>query len=827
MSNLGEDLRFSWRNLAKQPSFAAAVILTLALAIGANTAIFSVVDSVLLTPAPFGQPDRVVVAWGINTDFAKLIGSTDLPQSAGAFYDFQRLSSSLEAVALIQADRQSLTGQGEPELLGVARVTPDFFKVLGTPAFVGRTLDASDEQPGTPLSVVFSYNFWKRRFGGDPKIVGQKVILNDKPVTVAGVMPPRFSFPLASEVPSYLSFAAAPDAWVPRAHTVADHQDRGNRSDMMIARLKPGVSVAAAEQELNAICKRLAEQDPFDKGWTLRLVPITAQMTQGLRPILLTLWISVALVLLIACVNVANLLLMRAASRQREIALRTALGAGRMRLITQLLVESGLLSLLGGALGVFLAWGFLRLCAATIPTGLAGNATFTLDARALGFTLFLCLLTGLLAGLFPAAQMTRPDLAGALREGNRMGTGTARSRRTRGTLVVAEVAIAVSVLIGAGLLLRSFSHLMAVDPGFRVDNILTFRINLPPGRPSEQIAAFYNRLDHELNSIPGTAGAALISQLPMCGCDSITGVILEGKPKPAPGVIQWAAVRAATPGYFATLNIPLKKGRLLEAGDTRTMDKTMVAVVDQAMVDTYWPGEEVLGRRFMRLDAYSTFWITVVGVVENLRHSDLSSEPRPTLYMTPDQATAFYMAPEMFGVVHTKGDPKSFSRAVRNAGHAIDRNQPVSEIRPLEDAVNQSIAKNRLGLLLLGILALLALTLTIVGIYGVTAYSVAQQTNEIGLRMALGAQRSQVLGYVVRNAGILAVSGIVLGLALAYALTRLASSYLTTLLYNVTSTDPITFAGVAAVLLLVALAAAYLPGRRATRVSPTVALRTK
>jgi predicted permease len=826
MSHLTEDVRFTWRSLIKQPSFASAAIVTLALAIGANTAIFSVIDSVLLQPVPFHEPDRVVAVWGVNADMAKLIGSPDLPQSAGSFYDFQRSAGSFAALALIESDRQSLTGQGEPELLGAVRVTPDFFKVLGTPALVGRTLQASDETPGAALAAVLSYNFWQRRFAGDRDIVGKKLILNGKPLTVAGVMPPRFAFPLASELPPYLGFATYPDIWVPRAHTAADHQDRGNRSDMMIGRLKPGVPYRAAEQELNALCNRLAEQYPqSDKGWSTRLVPITGQMTQGLRPILLTLWVAVALVLLIACVNVANLLLARAASRQREIALRTALGAGRRRLVEQLLVESALLSLVGGALGVFLAWGFLRLCATTIPAGLAGTATFTLDGRALAFTLLLCLLTSLLVGLFPALQMTRPDLAGTLREGNRMGSGTARSRRTRGSLVVAEVAIAVAVLIGAGLLLRSFSHLRAVDPGFRTANILTFKINLPPDRPPEQLAAFYTRLDHELNAIPGATSAAMVSEVPMGGSDSLTAVILEGKPKPAPGIIQWVGGRTATPGYFSTMGIQLQKGRLLQAGDTK--DKVMVAVIDQAMIDAYWPGEEVLGRRFKRLDALNSPWITVVGVVGNIRQSDLSSEPRPTLFMTPDQVTKFYMPAQMFGVVHTKGDPRSFSKAVRNADYAVDRNQPISEIRPLEDVVNQSIAKNRLGLLLLGVLAILALTLTIVGIYGVTAYSVAQQTSEIGLRMALGAQRGQVLLRVVRDAGLLAAVGIVLGIGLALALTHLAAASISVLLYKVTLTDPLTFVGVALVLAIVALGAAYLPGRRATQVSPLVALRTE
>ncbi|HVR08952.1 MAG TPA: ABC transporter permease [Thermoanaerobaculia bacterium] len=826
MSRLFEDLRFTRRSLVKQPGFTSAAIVTLALAIGANTAIFSVVDSVLLQPSPFRDPDRVMVVWGINADMAKLIGSDDLPQSSANLYEFQRSAGSFAAFALVEQDRLALTGQGEPELLGAVRVTPDFFKVLGASAQVGRTLDAADETPGNALAAVLSYNFWQRRFAGNRNVVGSKVVLNGKPILVAGVMPPRFAFPLTSEMPSYMGFASYPDIWLPRAHTAADKQDRGNRSDLMIGRLKPGVSRQAAQEELNALCRHLGEVHPkTDKDWSLRLVPITAQMTLGLRPILLILWLAVALVLAIACVNVASLQLARSAARQKEIALRTAIGAGRRRLVGQLLFESGLLSLIGGLLGVFLAWGFLRLCATTIPAGLAGAASFSLDLRALLFTLLLCVLTSLLVGLFPAVQMTRPDLAGTLREGTRAGGDTAYGRRTRAGLVVAEVAIAVSVLIGAGLLLRSFLSLMAVDPGFRVANVLTFKLNLPPDRAPEQLSSFYSRLDRNLNSIPGVDSAALVSELPMAGADSITAVDLEGKPKPEPGKLLWVAGRTATPGYFATLGIRLDKGRLLLPGDTR--DKAMVAVIDRAMANTYWPGEEVVGKRFKRKDTRDSPWITVVGLVANLRHSGLSSEPHPTLFMTPDQVTRFYMPAQMWGVVHTQGDPRAFSASVRGADYAVDRSQPISDVRPLQDVVNESIAKNRLGLLLLGALAVLALTLTIVGVYGITSYSVTQRTGEIGLRMALGAQRRQVLLRIVWDIGLLAALGIGLGMVLALAVTRVAASYISVVLYKVTVTDPLTFVGVAALLAAVALGAAYFPGRRATQVSPVVALRTE
>lgn len=823
MSTITQDLRFAFRSLTRQPGFTMAAVLTLALGIGANTAIFSVVDSVLLQPPPFRDPDRVAVAWAVNPDIAKLVGVDDLPNSRANLYDFQS-AKSFEALASVQQDRQSLTGQGDPEQLSAVLVTPDFFKVLGTPALVGRTLGAEDETPGTPLATVLSHNYWQRRFAGDRSVVGKTFILNGQPLKVVGVMPPRFSFPRGAEVPAILGFAVDPDVWLGQAHTPAQKADRGNRVSFLIGRLKPGVSMQSAEQELNNLSQRLAETHPdTDKGWSIRLVPITEQINQGLRPVLLVLWTAVAMVLLIACVNVANLLLARAASRQKEIALRTAIGAGRGRLIGQFLVESVVLSALGGALGIFLAWAFLRLCANNIPAGLAGAASFDLDGRALLFTVLLVGLSSLLAGLAPAWQMSRPDLSGTLREGTRAGAGTVQSRRTRSALVVAEVAIAVAVLIGAGLVLRSFLHLMDVNPGFKADNVLTFKIDLPASRPADQLASFYSRLDQELNSLPGVTAASIISDLPMGGGDNIVPVIIEGKPEPKQGEMLLVGGRMATPGYFETFSIELEKGRGLQPGDTR--DKGMVAVIDQAMADTYWPGEEVLGKRFKRLDAADAPWITVVGVAGNVRHDTPFSEPRPTLYMTPDQFTKFFMPYQVWAAVRTEGDPRALVSGASKSVYKIDPNQPLSQVRPMEEVVAQSISKNRLSLLLLALLAILALTLAVIGIYGITSYSVNQRTREIGLRMALGAQRSEVLKLVVRETGILALVGIALGVALSFALARVASTQMSALLYKIQSTDPATFLGVAVVLAVVALAAAWLPGRRATRVSPMVALR--
>lgn len=828
MSELSQNIRYSARSLGRQPGFTLAAVLTLALAIGANAAIFSVVDAVLLTPPPFRDADQLVVIWGKNPEVAKLFGIEELPLAPANLYDWRRESRSFESLALIQSDRMTLAGQGEPEQLGVVRTAGDLFRVLGTPALVGRVLTEEDDAPGVPTTAVLSYNFWQRRYGGDRSAVGRKIVLNGNPVTVVGVMPPRFAFPRGSEMPAGYGFSVDPDAWVPMALPLPARQDRANRFSIVVGRLKQGVAAGSAEAELAGIGKRLGEAYPdTDRGWSARLVPINEQMVGSIRPVLLVLWAAVGLVMLIACVNVANLLLARAASRQKEIALRTAIGAGRTQLVKQLLTESALLSLLGGAFGLALAWTVLRFCASYVPPGLAGAASFALDGRALVFTLLLCALATLLAGLVPAFQMTRPDLAGTLREGTRAGAGTAGSRRTRSALVVAEVAVAVVVLIGAGLLLRSFVRLMSIDPGFKTESVLTFKVDLPPDRyqPPARVS-FFNRLTQKLESFGGVEAAAAVSELPMGGYDTVAPILVEGRPEPKPGEMALIGARTVTPHYFDAMQIQLVKGRVLQTGDTQA---SAVAVIDEAMAEAYWPGEDPLNKRFRRspmgMPDETVSWITVVGVVRNVRHSDLYSAPRPTMYQTPEHTPPPLMPYQMVMVVRSTGDPRPLVSAARNAIYEVDRDQPVSQIRPLQQVVDESISKNRVSLLLLAILAVLSLALAVVGIYGITAYSVAQRTRELGLRMALGARQGEVLSLIVKETGLLAVAGIAVGMVLAYLLTRLAASQVSSLLYEVTSTDPVTFAGVALGLGLVALAAAWLPGRRATRVSPMVALR--
>jgi putative ABC transport system permease protein len=832
MSDLIRDLRFAARTLARQPALALASVATLALGIGANTAIFSVVNSALLTPPPFREPGRLVVAWASNPALARQAGLPDkLPVSTGDFYDWQRDSRSFSHLALVGADRMTLSGQGEPELLGVVRVSGDFSNVLGTAALLGRTLLPADDAPGKPAAVLLSYSFWQRRYAGDPGVVGRKVYLNNEPLTLVGVMPPRFAFPRGSEMPAGYGFVADPDAWVPMALPADRRQNRGSHNNIAIGRLRPGVGIAAAEKELRALCDRLAQAHADDDaGWSAHLAPITAEMVGNFRTALLLLWAAVGFVLLIACANVTNLLLARAASRQKEIAVRTAIGARRGRLVRQLLAESGLLAVAGGAVGVGLAEIGLRLLAAYVPADVAGAATYALDGRVLAFTATLCLVTSVLAGLVPALQMTRPDLGETLREGTRGGAASSGSRRTRGALVVAEVALAVLLLIGAGLLLRSFVRVLSVDPGFRPAHALAFEIDLPQsGITPPQRLLLFDRIAERLRSLPGVSGAAAVSELPLSGNEEIDGFAIEGRPMLKATDMVVADFRAVLPGYFETMGVALRRGRLLNAGDVTA--RMQVAVIDEGMAHAFWPGQDAIGKRFRGATSRASQaedpanpWINVVGVVGSVRHSSLNADPRPQLYRLAAQianAKPGQMPKKMVYVVRSSGDLRALAAAVRRAVHEVDPDQPVANVRTLENVVADSVAARRFNLLLLGLFAALALTLAAVGIYGITTYAVVQRTRELGLRMALGAQPGEVLRLLVAEAGALAGLGLGLGLAAAWALTRVMAS----LLYGVGSTDPLTYTAVAAVLLLIALTSAWVPGRRATQLDPMTALR--
>jgi putative ABC transport system permease protein len=823
MSQILQDLSLALRNLRKQPALAVAAILTLALGIGVNAAIFSIVDAALLTPPPFREPGRVVILWGYNPEFAKKVGMGDeLPASNPNLDDLRQASRSFERFGLVQANRLVLTGQGDPEQLGAVVVLGDFFKTLGTQAVLGRTLDLDDDAPGDPKVAVLSYALWQRKFGADPRAVGRVVNLGSHPVTVVGVLPPRFNFPRGgADVPPQFGFSPDPDLWVPYGATLAARQDRTTRSNVMVGRLRPGVELAQAQAEIDTIAQRLARAFPdTDQGWGFRLVPIVDQLLGSIRPALLVLWAAVGLVLLIACANVANLLLARAASRQKEIAVRMAMGAGRRRLIGQLLAESAVFAVLGGILGIALAAAALRTFAGYVPAGLVDAGGFSLDARAVAFTGALCIAATVLAGLVPALQMSRPDVAGTLREGTRAGAGTAGSHRTRSALLVAEVAVAVLLLIGAGLLLRSFARLLSVDPGFRPRGVLAFELGLSRAAyPPAMRLPFYQRVVEGARALPGVAAAAMISELPMGGTETVTGITIEGQPKPKPGQAPTLPVRRVSPGYFELMGIRLLRGRLFAEADR--MGTLPVAVIDDTMARTFWPGQDPLGKRIR--EGGGDTWYTVVGVVRDLHESGLQDEVHPELYQLTSQVPPDSVSFMMRIVLRTAGDPRSLAAGVQDVVHHVDPNQPVSRVRTMEQVVGNTLAKPRFSLLLLGLFAALALVLSMVGIYGVTAYSVSQRRRELGLRMALGAQRQGIVGMVVRNTATLAGIGIVLGIAAAVALTRLLAS----LLFGVGAIDPMTFAAVALGLLLIAVSAAWLPARRAARVDPMVALRNE
>ncbi len=820
METLLQDIRYALRTLARRPAFTFIAVLTLALGIGANTAIFSVVDSVLLAPLPFRHVERLTIVWASNPELAAKVGLPDkLPVSPATFYDW-KAARSFSKMAMVRGDRLSFTGLGEPELLGAVGVSGEFFQVLGVPAFVGRTLLPEDDDKGKAITVVLSHAFWQRRFGGDRGVVGRTIRLDGNPMTVVGVMPPEFTFPRGAEMPRGFGFAAQPEVWVPMALPPERRQNRGNRGQIAIGLLAPGVAIPAAQTEMNGIGDRVEKNFPeSDKGWRPRVAPLPAELVGDVKPALLILLSAVGMVLLIACVNVANLLLAQASARQKEIAVRTALGAGRGRMVRQLLTESAMLAILGGGLGLLLAMWGLRASAVWIPQDIPVAGAISLDPRILGFTLAVTLLTGALAGLVPAFQMTRPDLAQSLRDGTRGGSSTARGGRTRGALVVVETAVAVLLVVGAGLLIRSFARLTAVDPGFRPQGVLALQVSLPSSKYSDdpRQAAFTNALLEKLQALPGVESVGMVSNLPMSGEEEIEGLVIEGQPRPQPSEIPLGDFRQATPGYFKTLKIPLIRGRLL---DERDAAKTpLVAVIDQTMARAYWPKVDPINRRF-RFGGFGDSkepWVTVVGIVGNVLHSGLHVDPRPQVYVPQAQNAS---GDQSF-VLRTAGDPRRLIASARAAVFALDPDQPVARVRTMEEMIAESMAGRRFSMMLLGAFAGLALVLAAVGIYGITAYSVAQRTREMGLRMALGAQPGAVLGMVLKEAGLLAGVGLAAGLALALAATRVMAS----LLFGVPATDPTTFAAVAFALAVVSLAAAYVPGRRATRVDPMVALR--
>jgi putative ABC transport system permease protein len=810
-----KELQYAARALVKRPGFSFVAIVTLALGIGANTAIFSIVNATLLRPLPFRDPERVVMIWGF---LPKMAQATDkLPNSPANFISLKAKSETFERLAAFRSWSWQSTNGAEPELLQGARVSADFFEAVGASPVLGRVFTPEEDMPQRAPVAIISYGLWQRRFGGDANVIGKTITLTGQTAMVVGVMPRGFQFPGGANMIPGLQFALQNDVWVPLAFTDEERKQQGNLNLAVIGRLKPGVPALQGETELRAIQQGL----PLGTvGYTLNVIPLHQQMAGNIRKPLLVLLATVALVLLIACANIANLLLARATSRQKEIAIRAALGASRRRLIGQLLTESLLLSLAGGAIGLLLAvWGN-SLLVSLIPREVPRIGDVGLDARILLFTFAISVLTGLIFGLVPALQASRFDLNHSLKDGGRDSAAGVGQNRLRGLLVVSEVAIALVLLIGATLLMKSFMRLLDVSPGFNPDNVLTLQMQLADLAPSryenrDEQAKFYEQLIGRLQSLPGVVNAGAVLSLPLSGAVESTDVILEGQADQSAAQRPEADYTIVTPSYFSTLQIPLLQGRHFTAQDKR--DTPGVIVINDVFAARVWPSQDPIGKRFRV--GFEKEQREVVGVVGSIKQTTLDAEARPAMYLPHAQSPTNRLTV----LVRTNGAPLALVSAVREQVRAVDKDVPVEHMQTMAKVLGASVAQPRFSMLLVGLFAGLALVLSAVGIYGVMAYSVSRRSHEIGVRMALGAGAGQVLKLVLKDGMSLALAGIAAGLIGAFALTRLMAS----LLFGIGAKDPGTFASVAAFLAFVALVACYIPARRATKVDPLVALRNE
>jgi putative ABC transport system permease protein len=806
-ADLMQDIRYAFRMLRKAPGFTAVAVLTLALGIGANTAIFSVVNAVLLRPLPYPDPDRLVRLYETNESHGWLHFSVSPP----TYMDWQAQTKSFEGMSSLRNGTFNYTGGAEPERLLGARVNASFFDLLGVKPMTGRTFLTDDDPVGNAQVTVLSYGLWQRLFGGDPNIVGRSIILDGRPYNVIGVMPRGFQYPGRSEI------------WVPSefiASTLAPTA-RGAHYINVVARLKPGVTLAQAQEEMSAIAARIAQQFP-DKnaGWSARVMAMRDTVIGDIRLTLLVLLGAVAFVLLIACANVANLLLARAAARAKEIAVRTSLGASRGRVARQLLTESVVLSLMGSTLGLIIAvWGIRAL--RNLPAGtLPRSDTVSLDLSVLAFTILLAFLAGLISGLVPALHTTRAALAETLKETGRSAAGSRVRHRVRSALMVTEVTLAIVLLAGAGLLLRSFDRLQRVDPGMRPDHLLTAVVNLSSTKyaTNAQVAQFFTQLTEKLNTLPGVEAAGLATSNPLRGSGFTFAFATKELISLAPSQQPSAPYYVVSPDYFRAAGIPLLQGRYFTAADAAGAPR--VAIISQTLSRRFYKDKNPIGQPlFIGAGAPTKepIWREVVGVVGDVKDDGLDSEGTAANY-EPYTQNPFS---GMTVFLRTKGDPMQYVAALRSQVYAVDKDQPVATIQTGEFWLQDSISDSHLRTLLLGIFAGVALVLAAVGLYGVMSYAVTQRTQEIGVRMALGAQRVDVYRLIVGQGMLLVVAGVVLGIGGALGLTRL----LKTFLFGVKPTDPATFVGVSVVLIVVAALACFVPARRASRVDPLVALR--
>jgi putative ABC transport system permease protein len=814
--HLIQDLRYGLRQLRRSPGFTAVAVLTLALGIGANTLIFSVVNAAILHPLPFRDANRLVTLWVTGSNFGYTgPGSLTDPD----YTEWQKQNRVFSDIAAYRGQPSNLTGAGEPLRLAGAAISPSLFRVLGVNPALGRPFALEEENAGHNHVALLSDKLWRSRFGSDPSAVGKAIKLDGEFYSVVGVMPASFDFPNQADV------------WVPLTLS----SDAHNATLQIVARLKPGVSIERARTDVILIAQRLDEQrdrhrrsGDWDEQTTL--VPLGDEVASALRTSLLVLLGAVGLVLVIACANVANLFLGRAATRQREIGIRKALGAGRSRMIRQMLTESGIMAALGGGLGLLLAimgHRFLAYAAPLLPwnsqspAATARIAAAEIDFWVLGFTLTVSVLTALLFGLTPALRASRAELTDSLREGDR-GSGTGRAgSRLRDSIVLAEVALSVILLVSAGLLIRSFLYLMNVDPGFSPKNVLTMNISLPESRYGDKasMVAFEQQALSRLGALPGVRSAGGVFGLPL-GSDGVAGdLTVEGQPAASPGNRPLIAAKKVVGGdYFSVLGIPLIKGRYFDEHDSESAPH--VVIISQSLAHHYWPRGDALGRR-LKPGFSNDAWCTVVGIVADTKQYSLDETPSPSMYLPYGQASATFWMEDITLVVRTVLQPLSLVQAARHAVESVDPDLPVFNVVTMEQLIYRSASAPRFNTVLLGIFASLALILAAIGIYGVMSYAVTQRTHEIGVRMALGAKARDVLGQVIAQGMRRALAGIALGLAGALILTR----FLASLLYSVRPVDPATYLTVSLLLLAVALLACYVPARRAATVDPMIALR--
>ncbi len=813
METFWKDLRYGFRTLIKNPGFSIIAVVSLALGIGANTAIFSLVNAVLLRPLPFSEPERLVMIWEDQSE----IGFPRADVAPANYIDWKAQNQSFEDIAALNWKNFNLTGDGEPERVLAHGATANFLPLLGTQPVIGRNFSVEEDKPDAAKVVILGHGLWKGRYGAEHSILGRDILLNGEKHTVVGVMPAGFQF-LAGDI----------GLWVPIALNPFQLADRDNHFLTIVGRTKPLISIEQAQTDIQTISQRIATAYPEDAAnLKSELVPVREQIAGRVRQPLMVLLVAVGFVLLIACANIAGLLLARAATRRKEIAVRTALGASRVRIIRQLLTESVLLACVGGALGLLVAVWSLTLLRQLIPDGMAYSTELKIDLPVLGYALVISVLTGIIFGLAPALQATKVDLNQALKQGGGRTSLGAAGQKLRNTFVIAEVALALVLLIGAGLMIRTVFNLRSQYSVFQPEKLLTLRTTLPDNKYRDlqeyirtehpRRLSFYQQVLERVSALPGVVGAGYTTSVPLAWKGGANGFQIEGR-QTETGIVPNAIHRQVSSAYFETMGINLREGRYFDDRDDEQSQP--VAIVNESMARAYWSSDGAVGKRF-KLGAPNAPWLTIVGVVADVRQMGMELPVKAEMYLPYRQVASHPWYGPRDLVVRTSGDPMTLVSGVKEAIRAVDPDQPISNIATMEERLTQETGSRRLGMILLTGYAGLALLLASLGIYGVLSYLVVQTTPEIGVRLAIGALPGDILALVLKKGAVLILSGVAIGAITAFALTRSMAS----LLFGVSATDPLIFAGISALLTGVALAACFVPARRATRVDPMVALR--